>query len=78
MWLIQEKPNDSSLRVEEMKIKFLAVVQEAENYGRRFVTLYRKQESRPTPRKRNAKKQNGCLKKGHKKKRRDKVLILSK
>ena len=26
------------------------------NYGQRFVTLYRKQESRPSPRKRNAKK----------------------
>ena len=27
----------------------------------RFVTLYRKQGSRPSPWKRNAKKQNGCL-----------------
>ena len=26
------------------------------NYGQRFVTLYRRQESRPTPRKRNEKK----------------------
>ena len=33
------------------------------NYGRRFVTLYRRQGARPSPRKRNAKKQNGCLKK---------------
>ena len=31
------------------------------NYGRRFLTLYRRQGSRPSPRKRNAKKQNGCL-----------------
>ena len=31
------------------------------NYGRRFVTLYMRQESRQSPRKRNAKKQNGCL-----------------
>ena len=31
------------------------------NYGRRFLTLYRRQRSRPSPRKRNAKKQNGCL-----------------
>ena len=31
------------------------------NYGWRFVTLYRRQESRPSPWKRNAKKQNGCL-----------------
>ena len=29
------------------------------NYGLRFVTLYRRQGSRPSPRKRNAKKQNG-------------------
>ena len=31
------------------------------NYGQRFVTLYRRQGLRPSPRKRNAKKQNGCL-----------------
>ena len=31
------------------------------NYGQRFVTLYRRQGSRPSPRKRNAKKENGCL-----------------
>ena len=31
------------------------------NYGRSFVTLYRRQESRPSPWKRNAKKQKGCL-----------------
>ena len=31
------------------------------NYGQRFMTLYRRQGSRPSPRKRNAKRQNGCL-----------------
>ena len=31
------------------------------NYGMRFVTLYRKQGLRPSPWKRNGKKQNGCL-----------------
>ena len=31
------------------------------NYGRRFMTLYKRQGSRPSPWKRNAKKQNGCL-----------------
>ena len=36
------------------------------NYGRRFETLYRKQGSRPSPRKRNAKKQNGCLRRPYK------------
>ena len=31
------------------------------NYGMRFVTLYRRQGSRPSPWKRNAKNENGCL-----------------
>ena len=31
------------------------------NYGWRFVILYRRQGSRPCPRKRNTKRQNGCL-----------------
>ena len=31
------------------------------NYGLRFMTLYRRQGSGPSPWKRNAKKQNGCL-----------------
>ena len=33
----------------------------------RFMTLYRTQGSRPSPRKRNAKKQNGCLRRCKKK-----------
>ena len=32
-----------------------------ENYGRRLVTLYRRQGSKPSPRKRNAQRENGCL-----------------
>ena len=35
-------------------------------YGRRFMTLYRRQGSRPSPWKRNAKKQNGCLGRSYK------------
>ena len=31
------------------------------NYGWRFMTLYKRQGSRPSPRKRNINKQNGCL-----------------
>ena len=31
------------------------------NYGWRFVTWYRRQRPRPSPRKRNAKRENGCL-----------------
>ena len=41
--------------------KGLDVIECLKNYGRRFVTLYRRQWSRPSPRKRNAKRQNGCL-----------------
>ena len=36
------------------------------NYGQRFMTLYRRQGSRPSPRKRNAKRQNSCLKRLYK------------
>ena len=32
------------------------------NYGQRFMTLYMRQGARQSPRKRNAKEQNGCLK----------------
>ena len=36
------------------------------NYGSRFMTLYRRQGSRPSARKRNAKKQSGCLRRPYK------------
>ena len=36
------------------------------NYGWRFMTLYRRRESRAFPRKRNAKKQNDCLRRPYK------------
>ena len=39
---------------------------EHENYAQRFVTLYRRQESRPSPRKTNAKRQNDCLRRPYK------------
>ena len=32
----------------------------------RFMTLYRRQGSRPSPRNRNAKRQNGCLRRPYK------------
>ena len=35
-------------------------------YGRRFVTLYRRQGSRPFPGKGNTKRQNGCLRRPYK------------
>ena len=36
------------------------------NYGRRFVTLYRRQGPRLSPKKRNAKRENGCLRRPYK------------
>ena len=36
------------------------------NYGWRFMILYRREGSRHSPRKRNAKKENGCLKRPYK------------
>ena len=30
------------------------------NYGQSFITLYRRQSSKPFPRKKKAKRQNGC------------------
>ena len=43
------------------RFKGLDLIECLMNYGRRFVTSYRRQGSRPSPRERNAKKQNGCL-----------------
>ena len=46
--------------------KGLHLIECLKNYGRRFVTLYRRKGSRPSPRKRNAKRQNGCLRRPYK------------
>ena len=44
------------------------------NYGWRFMTLYRRQGSRPSPRKRNAKRQSGCLMRPYKQLRKEEKL----
>ena len=43
------------------RFKGLDLIECLKNYGCRFVTLYRRQGPRPSPRKRNAKQHNGCL-----------------
>ena len=43
------------------RFKGLGLIEYLKNYGRRFMTLYRRQGTRSSPRKRNAKQQNGCL-----------------
>ena len=48
------------------RFKGLDLTENLMNYGQRFVTLYRRQGSRPSPWKRNAKRQNGCLRRPYK------------
>ena len=52
----------------EMRNRFkgLDLIECLMNYGRRFMTLYSRHGSRPSPWKRNAKKQNGCLRRPYK------------
>jgi len=48
------------------RYKGLDLTQCLKNYGWRFMTLYRRQGSRPSSRKRNAKRPNGCLRRLYK------------
>ena len=48
------------------RFKGLYLIECLMNYEQRFMTLYRRQGSRPSPWKRNAKKQNGCLRRAYK------------
>ena len=43
------------------RLKILDLIEYLKKYEQRFRALYRRQGSRPSPRKRNAKKQNGSL-----------------
>ena len=62
---LNQIPYDYTVEVRN-KFKGLDLIEDLMNYGWRFVTLYRKQGSRPSPWKRNAKRQNGCLKRPYK------------
>ena len=53
-------PYDYTVEVTN-RFKVLDPIECLKNYGWRFVTMYRRRGSRPPPRKRNAKRQNGCL-----------------
>ena len=76
---LNQTPNDYTVEVRN-RFKGLDMIEWLMNYGQRFMTLYRRQEERPSPRKRNAKKQrdtqnysfhsltNSCEKKRSKKK----------
>ena len=57
---LNQIPYDYTVEVRN-RLKGLDLIECLMNYGMRFITLYRRQGSRPSPWKRNAKKQNGCL-----------------
>ena len=57
---LNQIPYDYTVEVRN-RFKSLDLIECLMNYGMRFVTWYRRQGSRPSLWKRNAKKQNGCL-----------------
>ena len=62
---LNQIPYDYTVEVRN-RFKGLDLIECLMNYGRRFVTLYRRQGSRSFPWKRNAKKQSGCLRRPYK------------
>ena len=62
---LNQIPYDYTVEVRN-RFKGLDLIECLMNYGWRFVTLYRRQESRPSPRKRNTKRQNGCFRRPYK------------
>ena len=48
------------------RFKGLDLIDCLKNYGQRFVILYRRQRPKPFQRKRNARRQNGCLRRSYK------------
>ena len=62
---LNQIPYDYTAEVRN-RFKGLDLIEFLMNYGMRFMTVYRSQGSRPSPRKRNAKRQNGCLRRPYK------------
>ena len=57
---LNQIPYDYTVEVTNI-LKGLDLIECLKNYGWRFVTLYRRQGSRPSPKKRKCKKAKGCL-----------------
>ena len=62
---LNQIPCDYTVEVTN-RFKGLNLIERLKNYGQKFMTLYRRQGSRPSARKRNAKRQNGCLRRPYK------------
>ena len=60
MYDLNQIPYDYTVEVRN-RFKGLDLIECLMNYGQRFMTLYRRQESRTSSRKRNAKRQSSCL-----------------
>ena len=58
-------PYDYTVEVRNI-LMVLDLIECLKNYGWRFMTLYRRHGSRLSPRKRNAKRENGCLRRSYK------------
>ena len=56
---LNQIPYDYTVEVTN-RFKGLDLIECLKNYGWRFMTLFRRQGSRPSPRKRNAKRNNDC------------------
>ena len=59
-YYLNQIPYDYTVEMRN-RFKGLDLIECLMNYGQRFVTCYRRQGSRPSPCKRNAKKENSCL-----------------
>ena len=62
---LNQIPYDLTVEVRN-RFKGLDLIECLMNYRRRLMTLYRRQGSRPSQRKRNVKKPNGCLRRPYK------------
>ena len=52
---------DYTAEVTKKSRDFIWVTESLKNYGRKFETLYRRQKPKPFQRKRNERRQSGCL-----------------
>ena len=62
---LNQIPSDYTVEATN-RFKGLDLIECLMNYRWRFMTLYRRQRSRPSPRKRNTKRQNSCLSRPYK------------
>ena len=67
---LNQIPYDDAVEVTK-RFKGLDLTECVKNYGWRFMTLYRRRGSRPSPRNRNSKRPNDCLMRTYKQLRKE-------